>query len=235
MRQKRIHSAPNDHSDHDDNIEANRKGVAQAQFHDDFPSIEVEEQLKRHQEKNDHTSSHVMRRTDIVVNDELDDDAVYDLNPASAHRSTVDESFLESSSSKRSGRSTAALFLASDLSLVTGLERTAFFAALNNVSLLVLTGVGLMMVGNGDKTATGSGISMLVSALLCTVVATMLHIHRVWQIRNHSYVSYNETCIWITFVGVITFASLIFEIYFAILHPYLFREKVVTISTEDVI
>lgn len=230
MQQERIHSAPNDrHSDHDGNmIEANS--------HDDFPSIlEVEEQLlKQHQEKNDHTSSHVMRRTDIV-NDELHDDAVHDLNPASAHRSTaVDESFLESSPSKRtSGRTTtAALFLASDLSLVTGLERT-FFAALNNVSLLVLTGVGLMMVGNGDKTATGSGISMLVSALLCTVVATMLHIHRVWQIRNHSYVSYNETCIWITFVGVITFASLIFEIYFAVLHPYLFREKVVTISTED--
>ena len=68
----------------------------------------------------------------------------------------VDGSIVES---KLSGRTTA-LFLASDLSLVTGLERT-FFAALNNVSLIVLTGVGLMMVGNGDKTATGSGISML--------------------------------------------------------------------------
>ena len=74
-----------------------------------------------------------------------------------------------------------------------------------------------------------------VSALLCTVVATMLHIHRVRKIRNNSYVSYNETFIWITVVGGITFTSLIFEIYFAFLHPYLFREKVVTISTEDVI
>ena len=143
--QRFLYSSPTTtgHIDHagaaDDDIEAaNGKGAQAQQLHDDDSPYSVEELEEQQQQK------HPKQENDDTW------------SPPSSHD---DAAMRRSIESKLDGRTTG-LFLASDLSLVTGLERT-FFAALNNVSLLVLTGAGLMMVGNGDETATGSGIAML--------------------------------------------------------------------------
>ena len=119
--------------------------------------------------------------------------------------------------------------LQADISLILGAERT-LFAAINNAWLLAIGGIGLMSVGNGDERATKGGIFIVASAVVCTVIAYMMHVWRVQRMKSGKSFSYFSTIFWISMIAALTLLTLILELYFGVLHPYLDREKAVTIA-----
>ena len=65
------------------------------------------------------------------------------------------------------------------------------------------------------------------------IVAIVLHVYRVWQIKNGKNISYSQTFFWAGLVGGLSFISLVLEIYFGLVHPYLLREKIVSIAKDE--
>ena len=117
-------------------------------------------------------------------------------------------------------------------SLILGMERT-LFAALNNAWLIALGGIGLMSVGSGDNNATRGGIAMMIGSIICAGTAFGMHFWRVAQLKKRTQFQYNHTVAWALMVAAMTLMTLILEIHFGILYPYLDREKAVTIAEGD--
>ena len=116
-----------------------------------------------------------------------------------------------------------------DATLILGAERT-LFAALNNAWLLAIGGIGLMSVGNGDTRATLGGASVLSFGISSALLAYLMHIRRCMQIQsNGAFLPFTETMMWSSVLVAMSLVALGMELYFGILHPYLDREKAVTI------
>jgi uncharacterized membrane protein YidH (DUF202 family) len=116
-----------------------------------------------------------------------------------------------------------------DASLILSMERT-LFAALNNAWLLAIGGIGLMSVGNDDTRATNLGIVILIGGIIGAIMAYGMHFWRVEQLKKKQAFRYSHSIFWTSMIASMTVATLILEMYFGILHPYLQREKAVTIS-----
>eukprot|EP00588_Corethron_pennatum_P015412 CAMPEP_0194280948 /NCGR_PEP_ID=MMETSP0169-20130528/19285_1 /TAXON_ID=218684 /ORGANISM="Corethron pennatum, Strain L29A3" /LENGTH=271 /DNA_ID=CAMNT_0039025857 /DNA_START=107 /DNA_END=922 /DNA_ORIENTATION=+ len=116
-------------------------------------------------------------------------------------------------------------------SLILGMERT-LFSALNNAWLLAIGGVGLMSVGHGDDRATHGGIFILSIGAVCAGVAYVMHVWRVSQIKASKAFQFSHTVIWATLIASLTIVTLVLELYFGVLYPYLSREKAVTIAND---
>jgi len=114
-------------------------------------------------------------------------------------------------------------------SLILGAERT-LFAALNNAWLLAIGGIGLMSVGNDDERATNGGALILSLAIASTSVAYGMHVWRVNQIKNNQSFQFSHSIVWSSMIVALTITTLVLELYFGVLHPYLEREKTVTIA-----
>ena len=117
-------------------------------------------------------------------------------------------------------------------SLVLGMERT-LFAALNNAWLLSIGGIGLMSVGNDDNRATRGGVFILFARIMCAAMAYMMHIWRISQLRASKQFDFSHTIYWSSTIAALTIVTLSLELYFGILHPYLDREKAVTIANQE--
>mmetsp|Transcript_20796 Transcript_20796/g.27597 ORF Transcript_20796/g.27597 Transcript_20796/m.27597 type:complete len:192 (+) Transcript_20796:154-729(+) len=121
------------------------------------------------------------------------------------------------------------VFDSTDASLILGAERT-LFAALNNSWLLAIAGIGLMSVGSNDNRATHGGVCVLSLGITSAIVAHGMHIRRCKQIRfTEGLLPFSESMIWSTVIAAWAVVALGMELYFGILHPYLDREKAVTI------
>lgn len=116
-----------------------------------------------------------------------------------------------------------------DASLILSMERT-LFAALNNAWLLAIGGIGLMSVGNDDTRATNLGIVILIGGIIGAIMAYGMHFWRVEQLKKKQAFRYSHSIFWTSMIASMTVATLILEMYFGILHPYLQREKAVIIS-----
>jgi hypothetical protein len=114
-------------------------------------------------------------------------------------------------------------------SLILGAERT-LFAALNNAWLLAIGGIGLMSVGNDDARATNGGALILSLAIASTSIAYGMHVWRVNQMKNNKPFQLSHTIIWSSVIAALTLATLVLELYFGVMHPYLDREKTVVIA-----
>lgn len=119
-----------------------------------------------------------------------------------------------------------------DVSLILAAERT-LFAAVNNAWLLAVGGIGLMSVGNGDERATNTGIVILSGSATCTLVAYVMHVKRIRLIKSGKPFTYSSTIVWSSLIVAMALIALILELYFGVLHPYLDREKAVTIANAD--
>ncbi len=114
-------------------------------------------------------------------------------------------------------------------SLILGAERT-LFAALNNAWLLAIGGIGLMSVGNDDARATNGGALILSLAIASTSIAYGMHVWRVNQMKNNKPFQLSHTIVWSSVIVALTLATLVLELYFGVMHPYLDREKTVVIA-----
>jgi Vacuolar transporter chaperone len=116
-----------------------------------------------------------------------------------------------------------------DPSVVLSLERT-LFAALNNAWLLAIGGVGLMSVGHGDQKATNAGIVILVGGIASALMAFGMHLFRVVQLRKNISFCYSQSIFWASIIALMTIVTLLLELNFGVMYPYLQREKTVTIA-----
>lgn len=119
-----------------------------------------------------------------------------------------------------------------DASLILGAERT-LFAALNNSWLIAIGGIGLMSVGNNDDRATQGGIFILSLGMTTATIAYGMHLLRIHSMKTGKDLAYSHTILWATIIAALTVTTLSLELYFGILHPYLDREKAVTIANTD--
>eukprot|EP00957_Ditylum_brightwellii_P190483 14499519-Ditylum_brightwellii.AAC.1 len=88
-----------------------------------------------------------------------------------------------------------------------------------------------MSVGNNDNRATHGGVCVLSLGITSAIVAHGMHIRRCKQIRfNEGLLPFSESIIWSSVIAAWTVVALGMELYFGILHPYLEREKAVTIA-----
>lgn len=110
------------------------------------------------------------------------------------------------------------------LSLILGLERT-FFAALNNAWLLAIGGIGLMSVGEDNKSATHGGVAVLLSGVISALMAVGFHLFRIWRLTHGKESKYIHSVIWVTSISSLTVCALVLELYFGLLFPYLDRER----------
>lgn len=116
-----------------------------------------------------------------------------------------------------------------DPSIVLSLERT-LFAALNNAWLLAIGGVGLMSVGHGDQNAKNAGIAILVGGIVSALMAFGMHMFRVVQLRKNMSFCYSQSLFWASIIALMTLVTLLLELNFGVMYPYLQREKTVTIA-----
>jgi uncharacterized membrane protein YidH (DUF202 family) len=116
-----------------------------------------------------------------------------------------------------------------DLSLILAMERT-LFAALNNAWLLSIGGIGLMSVGSGDTRAEHAGMGIMLGGILTAFSAFAMHYLRVRQVKENIPSQYSHTLMWTGMLAILSICALVLEIRFGVLHPYLDREKAVTIA-----
>ena len=143
----------------------------------------------------------------------------------SSHPSSGEETSLPSSKE----HSVEVLKKDETASLILGAERT-LFAALNNAWLLAIGGIGLMSVGNDDARATNGGALILSLAIASTSIAYGMHVWRVNQMKNNKPFQLSHTIVWSSVIAALTLATLVLELYFGVMHPYLDREKTVVIA-----
>ena len=144
--------------------------------------------------------------------------------------STVDDMDLEAGNS--SSFETIKLKEVVDGSLILALERT-LFAALNNAWLLAIGGVGLMAIGDQDKTANQTGVAILSLSIVTAFYAFVIHNVRVQQLRKGKNFSYLHSVLWGSIIAVFTLLTLGLELYNGILHPYLKRAATVELSANE--
>lgn len=144
--------------------------------------------------------------------------------------STVDNMDLEAGNS--SSFETVKLKEVVDGSMILALERT-LFAALNNAWLLAIGGVGLMAIGDQDKTANQTGVAILSLSIVTAFYAFVVHNLRVQQLRRGDNFSYIHSVLWGSIIAVFTLLTLGLELYNGILHPYLKRAATVELSAND--
>jgi len=64
--------------------------------------------------------------------------------------------------------------------------------------------------------------------LACGVL--FMHVLRIWQLNNNVPFKRSHNVYWSTFIVLLSLITLIMEIHYGVLYPYLSREKAVTIS-----
>ena len=118
--------------------------------------------------------------------------------------------------------------------LIAGMERT-FFAALNSAWLMVFAGVGLMSVGHNDDRAVQAGTFVFVAGLLTALLACVMHVWRIAQIKLGIAFPLGHSALWAVVVSGLAFTALCLELYFALTYPYLKRSQSVVLDTTQTI
>jgi hypothetical protein len=144
-------------------------------------------------------------------------------------QTSSEKTSLPSSKKDHSEGGEEALKKEQNASMILGAERT-LFAALNNAWLLAIGGIGLMSVGNDDDRATHGGALILSLAIASTSIAYWMHVWRMNQMRNNTPFQISHTIVWSSVIAALTLATLVLELYFGIMHPYLAREKTVVFA-----
>ncbi|KAL3934388.1 MAG: hypothetical protein SGBAC_009888 [Bacillariaceae sp.] len=119
-----------------------------------------------------------------------------------------------------------------DPSMTLYLERT-LYAALQHSWILGLGGVGLMSVGNGTNDAIKLGIVLLAMSMVSAVSALVLHYVRLRQIKTGSPFRFWQTALFTSILTLCILVTLVLEIYFGILYPYLLRTATVSIENPE--
>ena len=73
------------------------------------------------------------------------------------------------------------------------------------------------------------GVIVLVGGIFCSFMAFGMHFWRVLHLRDGRSFQYSHTVIWTMIIAILTVATLLLELYFGIMYPYLQREKAVTV------
>lgn len=117
-----------------------------------------------------------------------------------------------------------------DGSLVLTMERT-LYAALNQAWLVVISGVGFMSIGaRGDNFPNFLGFMLILAGALFAVGSYIVHVRRLRAFtRNEPIGSLTSVLFTGTLVGTI-FVSLMFELYYSVLYPFLDRAAAVSIT-----
>mmetsp|Transcript_31819 Transcript_31819/g.32071 ORF Transcript_31819/g.32071 Transcript_31819/m.32071 type:complete len:104 (-) Transcript_31819:71-382(-) len=77
------------------------------------------------------------------------------------------------------------------------------------------------------------GVFILVAGIICASMAYIMHIWRISQVKASKEFDFSHTMYWSSMIAALTIVTLSLELYFGILHPYLDREKAVTIANQE--
>jgi uncharacterized membrane protein YidH (DUF202 family) len=117
-------------------------------------------------------------------------------------------------------------------SVMLSLERT-FFAAMNNAWLVAMGGIGLMAVPQNDPYSEQIGIAIICVALGYVFLAGTMHAIRLRQLRNGQPFPHTQSLLFTILIGVLVVATVIFQLYYGILYPFLQRAAAVTITNPE--
>ncbi|AUF82569.1 hypothetical protein TetV_487 [Tetraselmis virus 1] len=116
-----------------------------------------------------------------------------------------------------------------DLALLFGMERT-LFSALNVGLIMHLFGVGMWMADINDTTIHVLGGCMIAASAIVVAFSYALYFVRFKQWKEHNPQSGYASVYWTGLICLLLFITLIVEIVYAIVYPYLNRSIPVTVE-----
>ena len=120
-----------------------------------------------------------------------------------------------------------------DPSLIMSMERTVL-SAYNQAFQIMMVGAGLMAVGaKDDDTPAHLGIFIFIAGIVYGLVSYWVHYSRLTTLRSGGKISMQSSLYWIGALMLFATIGMGFELYFAIVYPYLTRAQEVSIAGGD--
>ena len=120
-----------------------------------------------------------------------------------------------------------------DPSLIMSMERTVL-SAYNQAFQIMMVGAGLMAVGaKDDDTPAHLGIFIFIAGIVYGLVSYWVHYSRLTTLRSGGKISMQSSLYWIGALMLFATIGMSFELYFAIVYPYLTRAQEVSIAGGD--
>ena len=120
-----------------------------------------------------------------------------------------------------------------DPSLIMSMERTVL-SAYNQAFQIMMVGAGLMAVGaKDDDTPAHLGIFIFIAGIVYGLVSYWVHYSRLTTLRSGGKISMQSSLYWIGALMLFATVGMSFELYFAIVYPYLTRAQEVSIAGGD--
>ena len=116
-----------------------------------------------------------------------------------------------------------------DNSMICALERT-FFSACQTAWTVIFVGMGLMMTGANDSTPEHLGAAFLLSGIVYIAASWFFHVFRMRVIQRGEPLTMEGSTLWTLGITLLLVLSICFEMYYAVLYPYLRRSKVVELE-----
>ena len=120
-----------------------------------------------------------------------------------------------------------------DPSLIMSMERTVL-SAYNQAFQIMMVGAGLMAVGaKDDDTPAYLGICIFVAGILYGIVSYWVHYNRLRLLSTGQKISMESSLYWIGALMLFATIGMGFELYFAVVYPYLTRAQEVSIASGE--
>ena len=120
-----------------------------------------------------------------------------------------------------------------DPSLIMSMERTVL-SAYNQAFQIMMVGAGLMAVGaKDDDTPAHLGIFIFVAGIIYGLISYWVHYSRLAALSSGGKISMQSSLYWIGALMLFATVGMSFELYFAVVYPYLTRAQEVSIAAGD--